>query len=314
MTHRFAPLAFALLALVGCATPSERRLEVRDDESFAMHILRAADISGLRDAPREAAMNFGGLETGVVGASDIGRVGHVALSALNPVGGASALGAGLGAGFLSFFMVPGDAPAESSAIVAWAPKSFADTSAEAEIKLLALLKKAFQSAVTGTEFENYEFTEGEIEDRFSSNGEMTRSFKYVNRQGRCAEMEYGRCQSVIAVGNRSHARLEPAPLIIGSGERWEFSPNRGLIKLWPLARDSEFPHYYRAMADELGLYTTVSAQLPEWVFIYVAPNRMGFRDENGGLKLYPLPVILNQGRAHYFVKGARGGQDLRTSF
>lgn len=314
MVHRLGFLAVLALALAGCATPSERRLAVRDDESFAMHILRAADIQGLRDAPREAATRFGGLETGVVGASDIGRIGHVALSAANPLGGASALGAGLGAGLLSFFLIPGDAPAESSAIVAWAPTDFAETPFEAEEKFYQLIKTAFLAAAEGTEFSDYKFIEDDIESRFSNSGMRTRSFVFEKRDEKCRNMRWGRCRIIIAVGNRSHVSRERSPKIIGDQQTWEFARGNGMIPLWAVAEDGEFPHSFRAMADDLGLYTAASQRLPEWLFIYIAPNRVGFRDESGELKLYPLPMVLNQGRAHYFIKGARGGREVQTAF
>jgi hypothetical protein len=314
MVHGIVPLALALLTLVGCASPSERRVEVRDEESFAMHILRAADIGGLRDAPREAAMNFGGLETGAVGASDIGRVGHVVLSAANPLGGASALGAGLGAGLLSFFLVPGDAPAESSAIVAWVPAQFADTPEAAQTYLMEIIetttfpvmKENFPDASLHEITRSSEMTRGGIPER--------RGVAVQWDGDICADLSYRRCRIGIGASGRDLPLEATFPRIISGEKAWKFSRLNGAVTLRPAAQDDDFQQHFRARFDELSFYAEVSQRLPEWVFIYIAPNRIGFRDQNGALKLYPLPMILNQGRAHYFVKGARGGQDLRTSF
>jgi hypothetical protein len=314
MTHWFAPLALLLLTVVGCASPSERRMEVRDDESFAMHILRAADIRGLRDAPRDAAMQFGGLETGVVGASDIGRIGHVALNAANPAGGASALGAGLGAGLLSFFMVPGDAPAESSAIVAWVPAGMAETPEAAQAYLmdtiertmLPIMKEHFPDATSIKTVRSSKIVGSGVPERRGVVAEWV--------GGICADLDYQRCRVGAGMFGRDTPLKRTTPLIMNGGEAWQFSRLNGAITLRSAAIDDDFMKHFRARIDEVSFYTDASAQLPEWVFIYIAPNRMGFRDQNGDLKLYPLPVILNQGRAHYFVKGARGAQDLQTSF
>jgi hypothetical protein len=314
MVHRIVPLALAVLALMGCASPSERRVEVRDDESFAMHILRAADIGGLRDAPREAAMSISGLETGAVGVSDIGRVGHVALSAANPLGGASALGAGLGAGLLSFFLVPGDAPAESSAIVAWVPAEYAATPEEAQTYLmdvlertmLPLMEQHFPDATSVKPVRSAELVGNGVPERRGVVAEW--------EGGKCADLAFQRCRIGAGMFGRDLPLRRAPPKILAGSDAWQFSRLNGAITIRPAAQDDDFRQHFRARFDEISFYAEVSERLPEWVFIYIAPNRIGFRDQTGDLKLYPLPMILNQGRAHYFVKGARGGQDLQTSF
>ncbi|MEL6210585.1 MAG: hypothetical protein AAFR44_10475 [Pseudomonadota bacterium] len=82
---------------------------------------------------------------------------------------------------------------------------------------------------------------------------------------------------------------------------WQFSKQNGSFGWAPVAAS---PGVDRALVDEFSLYRDISQRLPDWAYLYLPPRRIGYRDPDGSLKLFPVPVVLNQGRAHFFVRGA----------
>jgi len=53
--------------------------------------------------------------------------------------------------------------------------------------------------------------------------------------------------------------------------------------------------------SSIDLWAKISAQLPEEVFFYLAPKKYTYIKSNGKLALGRAPIILNRGKAHYFM-------------
>jgi hypothetical protein len=300
--------AAAALTLMGCATQpeAEYRAELRPGESFASHIARAAGIDGIEDAPSEAVAAQPGLGSGLVRPSDIRSIGYTVLNVLNPVGGQGALTAGLGAGLMAFVSTPTNVPAEHSAIVGWAPADFADTPEEAREKFWSRITEAFEDAIASVRPAASERSYRQYAK--TPRGDEALDFYEASwSEAACVEMAEGRCLLRLLSGAGAPPKLEEEPAALGGGQAWAFTHHEGMVAFDPVAEDDAFFKRYYAAMDDLSIYIEASKRLPEWVFIYVAPLRAGFQAEDRP-RLYPAPIVLNQGRAHYFVEGARRGE------
>lgn len=280
------------LMLTGCVSATDRNVAARPGESFASHILRAADYDGIYDAPGFGASAADGMNQGLIGASDIRDIGHFLLTG----------------SFLGLLASPEDKPAGKSAIIAFAPKDFAASEEEARQKFWGIateaIRKAAEIRAPGGVVET---DSGEVEMLFSSR--TYRGIDITWTEEGCAEMRGSHCRFAMGTTDQSQPVLEPRPAILDGGEGWIFRRNRGLLWFLPVAvDDSTFSRVHSEM-DDIFLYQEASKYLPDWAFIYVAPLRAGFFDpQTQDLRLFPAPVVFDQGKAHFFIEGATRDQ------
>lgn len=76
-----------------------------------------------------------------------------------------------------------------------------------------------------------------------------------------------------------------------SGPTWFFDPSED--------RHSFFSFYFKSHGlNEMELLVNTSKYLPEWVYFYVAPNKVSLNEK----EKFKVPAVISQGKVYYFVK------------
>jgi hypothetical protein len=291
----------ALAALAGCATTADqRRTDPIAGESLASSVMRAADIQSHRDAPNEfsSAMRARGL--GAVTGEDITSAGNVIF------GGVS--------GALFSLTRERGGPDQFSQILAWPPLDYAPSAVEAQRKVWSELTSAISQSMDiaggAASFETHRGRPRTLTGSVPGEGlsvQWSIPECEVFVQGKCAFILYRREDVLPGVGQ--------GPMANSIGETWAFRRNNGAFQFRPLGQTEELPPRRIAVVDELSFYESISSNLPDWVFIYIAPYTAGYIPVGSDKPFfYPAPVVLNQGLAYYFVEGQREGVPLIRDF
>ena len=178
----------------------------------------------------------------------------------------------------------------TSQIVAWMPKDQAETPTVARDKLNGMLWEALSSATRSVQF-----PDGYTPKEFSWNQDGAILHRISIHGGECQQKNVY-CWMRLSTERRPD--VEAAPKILGGVTSYAFAVpfQASYIDRRP------FIGQVRAVFPDLAIYQKASAQLPSWVFLYVAPNKVAYDDEGAGRALLPYPVVLNQGNIHYFIR------------
>ena len=91
---------------------------------------------------------------------------------------------------------------------------------------------------------------------------------------------------------RNPEKKSTSPSFLGSvGKNWFFNPSKNVYSRFVFLKNNEG-------LNELELLLNTSKHLPKWVYFYAAPNKIKFNSNESS----KVPLIINQGKAHYFVK------------
>jgi hypothetical protein len=253
----------ALLAVTGCSS-----LGGASHDSFARQVASAGGVN-VRDVPASRLRGHqGGGQEDVTAAL---MAAGTAKGYLTPPPGISVgLATGiLGAGALVSLMAKD--PSDFHRVFAWMPKSEAATPADANRRLKELLVAAVSAA----------YPDYRVADVSRKPAGLT-----VDLTGpQCAPCKFG-------VGEIVDPKEVVAPAFAGGHESytWPNSDWKRRAFWWNPAGEKSVR--VEGITRSLDFYQRVSAQLPAWVFLYIAPTQ----------GVTSMPVILNQGRAHLFVR------------
>jgi len=278
--------AIILSAFVSACASSNGPYEPIRPESTALQVMKAAGYSGLRDtAPPPHNENatpdgFGKALTWGIGNALAVPPGF------NPgTAGALALVSGI------FGTRDPDEKVWTSQIVAWMPKNGAQSPADARDKVNLLLWNALSQAIDEIPFP----PAYSVEKRTWVNyGGMTERFASL-RGGDCGEKRV-QCRMDLIV-HRMPVEVA-APRILGGFPAYGFASP---FQATHIDRRG-FGGKVTAIFPDLAVYQRASALLPEWVYLYVAPDKVAYDDDKVGRVLLPYPIVLNQGKFLYFVK------------
>lgn len=277
-TYAYISLMILLLALClgGCASPKPYVSNPKMSE--AQNIIKAAGMVHNLDI---VAPDNGSLATNVAGA-----VTHSMSH-----GGSLLASAGLrgGVSFLGGLVLGSRDPEAYSKIVAWMPKEMATSPEEAKGKMDSMLSAALWDALKETPFP----------DGYSPNKTAGTDTFLIEGNGCVNKPNQGVCRYAFTV---SAPEVLPAPDFLNGGESWAWTLHKWPIGLSPATfsgdRKPHFPDYQ--------VYEKMSAKLPEWVYIYLAPSfaswRVSVERPGGTYGFLSMPVVLNKGNTLYFLR------------
>lgn len=294
MDQRTTMVALVMSVLVtGCASSDGRVFnEYKPEASFAQNIVRAGGFRSQRDAKSVVASRESAMSTGMLTAGDVSSIGNIVFN-------------GLGGALFSLTRPRNDS-GDDITIIAWPPISYAATADAAREKFFAETTEVLSKSVLQVDTETPEINRDEYRVRTLTRDYPGKNLNVRWRTGKCAEMSQGTCYFYFFTRGDHAPEMGYAPEILGRYDAWRFDGQKAVFTIFPLAKDDGFPPRIHAAKDFLKLFETASAELPEWVYIYIPANRIGFENvADGNIGFYPLPMVLNQGRAYYFIEGAQ---------
>ena len=279
-TYAYISLVILLVALTlgGCAAPKPYVSNPKVSE--AQNIIRAAGAAHNLDV---VAPDNGSSASTVAGA-----VAH-SLSH----GGSLLTSPGLrgGADLLASLVLGSKDPETHSQIIAWMPKEMASSALDAKEKLSAIISEAMWKGLNDTPFPN-PFTPAPTKD--------LNTF-FVDGPG-CVNKRGG--TPCVYDYLLTDPKILPSPAFLGGSDSWAWTmdDNGGRSHLSPSTFTGDTkPHF-----PDYQVYKKMSANLPEWVFIYLAPSygswRVSVERQDGTFGYLSMPVVLNQGKTLYFLK------------
>ncbi|MBP2311484.1 hypothetical protein [Azospirillum soli] len=301
-------LSAAAAGLAGCVTrgnegPALRARDARESE--ALQLVRAADLLGLRDAdaPKDTAAPGGG--STLPSAAVFGGLNY-----LSPPPGFTSAAAGA-LGFATLFFA-GPTPEDASRytrLLVWMPREEAGTAEEARRKLDELVQRELTAVLAEValpsgyrlEKDQRPFTAHRPDGGLITTRYTTTQTIWRIRGGECDEPKVT-CQYQVSMP------LPPvegtAPTLLGGYPAWTYVRTEGLTGISPSFIDRRpFQETRRAAFPDMEVLRKLSARLPAWTAIYVAPGTMAYlHDESGNPALLGYPVVLRGGTVSYFVR------------
>ena len=270
-------MAFAVLVTVGCSTTPTA---YKPQDSYALNVARAAGINAkLSDAelPEDSVSNI----------TDSAGFGFaMAASGYNtPIPGFSASQMA-GMNFAAWLLAP-EADSARNSLIAWMPESIAQNSPKEA--LADLLLDAASRAVRELGFTP-------VQEIAKGGTDKTGIGIYVTgrNDGICLDNLHGKSNCWISFAIRDAELVKPpAVLPDRQGLSWFFDPSANVYSRFV------FPKNHPGF-NELELLLATSRHLPEWIYFYIAPNKV-FAGVDQPIR---VPLIIQQGRIHYFVKSA----------
>lgn len=297
-------ILIAALVLSGCAT----KPYVSDPEhSFAWNVTKAAEVN-VKDVSWEKVQKARAeaLAKGVPVDNRPTALGATAYGVVHGLNMGSLLSGGLGA--LAWMSTGTDVdPSMYSKVLVWMPKEMADYPEKASEKIVSMVRSAYEKALAQTPFpKGYTVSTEEQTVHF---GEFYKRTGYFISGNECSNQQrpdawYKQIQAPIVM---KAFRLKPvkvlpeaglSPDFASDGESWTYSlPLSG--KTFFDEKSSQFLPKF----PDLEVFRHTSANLPSWLSIYLSPvSQISMADGNGGFKFLEYPIILNQGKIHYFIE------------
>jgi len=276
-----------LLILTGCiliffgCTP-KKPITYNQENSNALNIVTAAGMSyGLKDvhAPKDTVSD-------IIDSKAFGTAYGLA-SYYSPTPGLSS-SRSAGMAILSWSLLP-KTPAARNSIIAWMPENFGGNSKDKAFNRMAdLLIEATEKAANDLEYNTSVYIP---KNRTDKRGLV---INLVNPDiKKCSVTPpdtKSYCNIVYKV--RHPHKIKNIANYVGSSTTWFFDPMESGYTA-PI-----FINKYGFQFNQLEIMIAVSKHLPDWVYIYLAPNEVNITDKE---KL-KMPLILNKGNVHLFVK------------
>lgn len=171
-------------------------------------------------------------------------------------------------------------------VLAWMPKELADNPENAVDKMNGILLEALEK--TATYFDQSNYTTGD----FKSRGRHITYIDIEDESLECSLQEGFFCSLVNRI-NTPRLTISPNVLQKQGEQPVYFFPLRKDHTLMFVERREELKKQ-----DQLEIITTYSKNLPDWVYLYIAPKTI----HNTKGELLEYPFILHQGKTLLFVK------------
>ena len=274
-------LLSTVLIMAGCAiTP----IASTPQDSYALNIARAAGIDAkLKDTelPKDTV-------TDITDSSGFGFA--MAASGYNaPIPGFSPSQMA-GMNFAAWLLAP-EADSARNSLIAWMPEGIAQNSPK-EILADLLLDAASQGV------RDLGFTP--VQEIAKGGTDKTGIGIYVTGRNDdiCQDNQYGKSNCWISFAIRDAELITPPPYVgEGQSKAWFFDPSANVYSRFVLPKNH--PGF-----NELELLLATSKHLPEWIYFYVAPNKV-FVGKEQPIK---VPLLVQQGQIHYFVKATSSAE------
>lgn len=297
------PALLSLGMLTGCAgTPTA--YQYQDKSSYALNVANAAGVTGVQDAKAPEGLDPEHLKMLEDGANLAEMMGD-GFDAAFMAGAAANLismpgigsGGALAFGILDLLNTPiGPGPAEVNSVAAWMPASMAATPKEAHEKMKQVFTDAIVAAAAQKGFEL-------IPDESGVNNPDHIGFWMIDESRGCTK-EYvhsheWKGNACIVAAFIYEPILVPTPKLVSHhAEEQSYGSTYTLRtkgRLIPLVRVYA-PK--QAMLQEDLFLATISENLPAWANLLLGSK---VTNTKGGEPI-PFPYVLNQGRAHLYLK------------
>lgn len=296
-------LIIALIAstlLVGCAS-SPKMHKYDSKHSDAWNLAWPADIK-IADAkvPKNGPV---APERGLAGAATAGT-----LTYLKPPPGFSP---GFGAGLAALAWISEqERVSQRSRIVAWVPKSEADSPEAATKLFFDLTKDALRQVMQDYDYPSPYSVAGFGERSNPNTSYFVGSHYGLLSGGECSGRALGDndrdVQCAIRVSFTANLSGPPgqnvvedvAPERLGGYPAWRVTGT--IQRSFMDTREGSATWYPRL--PEVEIYTELSKKLPEWSYIYIAPKYSSIRNDSGDYQWLMFPVLLYRGEPLYFIR------------
>lgn len=297
---RMAATVICALALHGCAgTGIKTAYESDMASSEALNVLMAAGLVSkpgrgpIRDLPREDRPQ------GVSEGNAALDVGFAAVNAFSPpLGVAGGLAAGVSGATL--LLPSGGTPLDDVVVLAWMPAHQATDAEAARIRMDELLDGAMKRAM-----DVFPAPYRPVANPPAGMYRMPISGMIDVYGGPCSR-EGIRCRYWAGVYKKPISA--PAPDFLGGGPSWTWrgSEYGASTFHYSAVDESGFLHKYHPWLPDLEFYRAMSAELPEWVYLYLGPGTVSLGPKRGFLQ---VPAVLNRGRTLAFVEPVEPGRE-----
>lgn len=263
------------LAITGCASTSEP-VVYDSSHSRAYNIAQAGGLYDVKDNKIPRA-DYESLS--LVGDATTNMLLFTSSSGLG-----LSLSKGLGFGLLSALIENPDT-AQRNSIVAWMPKSEAESPVQAQKLLLEQVTQAMSATLKELSV-SYEKT--------SATDDETTEFYFYSDELGCPQYEQGMTNSDLCYMRAQiiepYLHISP-DFVESSTQAYTFSSNHkyryNRFKVTP-GKTATLP------LDQI--YASVSKKLPEWVYLYIASGNLQFGEQS-----VTAPYLLEQGQPHLFI-------------
>lgn len=304
-----ALIPLIIVALSACASGSGTPAPYQPkgaDESRALQLVKAADLIGLRDAEVPVDAQAPGSGSTLPVAALLGG-----LNALRPPPGFSPKTAGaLGFAAMFFSGPTSEELSRTSKILVWMPHEEAATAEDAWRAIDGLVQRELAAVLVDTRLPSGYRVEKEMKSVTSYRpGKTLAPMPYRSdevtwriRGGDCDDPKV-QCRYRITVPVPPVGRM--APTMLGGYPAWSFVRTQGMTGVASTFVDRRGGHDVpRPVFPDLEVLRKLSARLPGWMAIYVAPHTTSYFDEETGKPaLLPYPVVLHAGAPLHFVPG-----------
>ena len=285
MNKKFAILLFALVNITGCASDPVKPT----NDSYALTVVKAANMyRKLKDTP---------LPQNTVSSlnSTLFNVSSLTSGYSNPLPGMSG-GAMVGVGLFS--MLANDEPEARNSVIAFIPAELAAGGKNPNEVMFTLFKAAFIAAANESGFET---KDADLNFKPKDGSWLSKDFGFFSlsnspNQNGCtkqskpclASMPFG---PVVPVKSEWQRNLMAQIGVDGD------------VLLFDPVDSVKYTHFdvmdnMRDDFNELAFVQKLSSHLPGWIYFYIAPNR----SKVGGGEKNKVPLVINNGQLHFFVK------------
>jgi len=292
----------AALLLGGCASKGPYVSDPK--KSFALNVLTAAGATEIKDIPREK------YEAAIAQGKATGQIdGDVNLVSAAAVGGAMGLanpGAMMGlssileggAFFLWDVLSQQRAPEATSAIFAWIPKELSATPEEARVHMNNLIFTALEKAALEVELPSG-FVPGKVRE-FNNTG----LYGFSIKGGECNQNR--KCDFLVFNSTKLPIKTT-APDFLGGGDAWGMTYKLGGSSMLGQGSFVEVKHpdYSQRILPkfpEFEIFLKMSHYLPDYIYIYLAPQNSRNHISTSNGNFLKTPVILSEGALHLPVR------------
>lgn len=255
--------------LFGCASKPEP-VAHRPEDSKALNIVRAAGMNAkLRDmeVPKDTV-------TSMTDSTGFG----LAYTVLGPLTSPLNL--------LSWALSP-EADTARNSVIAWMPVSASGKDPSEE-----LVNMLVDAASKATKDMGYTpISSGLIKNNKNNNVYGRGVVITEGDRSKCfSKGDESNCIITFVTSKPAQQTLTP-DFVGASGPTWFFDPTESLY--------SFFSFYSKSHGlNEMEFLVNTSKYLPEWVYFYVAPNKVSLNEK----EKFKVPAVISQGKVYYFVK------------
>lgn len=277
-------IIFLVVAIFASGCAAKKPYEFDPGKSYALNVMRAGGANYIKDIPREKFEEHGEAAlAGRVRGNESGLGGTL----LATWSGGLLFGA-------SYWAVGEKAPESRSAIMAWMPIDEASNEEAAYLKVATLIGSALEDAIL-----EIGLPEGYFLERVQA---VPPAYKVLGND--CSQDKvFCGFEVTRLIGKASNYPTKGhAPDFLGGGPAWVFSfeKNNYLPFGFGTFRKGEF----LAKFPDFEIFQRMSAKLPRWVAVYLAPvgahSHVSFYN-NGSYIFLDYPVILHEGKNLEFI-------------